>query len=73
MKAEQTQQLLKKKPADGYSTKDDLTLAEQRVKKVREDLKQFSQAATSVLNNDEEATKCFAGYCSKWATQSTEF
>ncbi len=55
MKAEQTQQLLKKKPADGYSTKDELTLAEQRIKKVQEDLKRFSQAATSVLNNDEGA------------------
>ncbi len=55
MKAEQTQQLLKKKPVDGTSTKDELALAEQRVKKVQEDLKRFSQAATSVLNNDEGA------------------
>lgn len=55
MKAEQTQQLLKKKPSDGYSTKEELVLAEQRVKKVQEDLKRFSHAATSVLNKDEGA------------------
>ncbi len=56
MKAEQTQQLLKKAPSsDGYTMKEELTLAEQKIGRLQEDLKRFSQVATLVLNEDEEA------------------
>jgi len=56
MKAEQTQQLLKKAPgSDEYSMKEELTLSEQRLVRLKEDLKQFSEVATLVLNNEEGA------------------
>jgi len=56
MKAEQTQQLLKKAPgSDGYSMKEELTLSEQRVGRLQEDLKRFSQVATLVLNQEKGA------------------
>lgn len=56
MKAEQTQQIMKKAPSsDEYSMKEKLTLAEQRVGRLREDLKRFSQIASLVLNNEEGA------------------
>ncbi|MGY5872014.1 MAG: hypothetical protein RTV72_07225 [Candidatus Thorarchaeota archaeon] len=56
IKAEQTQLLAKKKPeAVGASVKDELTLAEMTIGRLREDLKQFSHAATSVLNQEEGA------------------
>ena len=54
IKAEQTQLLTKKKPSsDDTSLKDELALAEMTVARLREDLRQFSQAATSVLNQEE--------------------
>jgi hypothetical protein len=56
MKAEQMQQLLKKAPgSDGYTLKEELTLAEQRVGRLQEDLKRFSQVATLVLNEEDGA------------------
>ena len=56
IKAEQTQLLSKKRPeAVGASVKDELTLAEMTIDRLREDLKQFSHAATAVLNQDEGA------------------
>ena len=56
MKAEQTQQLLKKAPgSDEYSMKEELALSEQRVARLQEDLKRFSQIATLVLNEEEGA------------------
>lgn len=56
MKAEQTQLLAKKKPESvGASLKDELTLAEMTIKRLQEDLKQFSHAATAVLNQEEGA------------------
>jgi hypothetical protein len=56
MKAEQAQQLLKKAPgSDGYTMKEELTLAEQRVGRLQQDLKLFSQVATFVLNKEEGA------------------
>ena len=54
MRAEQTEQLLKKVPgSDEYSMKEELALSEQRVTRLREDLKRFSQIATLVLNEEE--------------------
>jgi len=56
IRAEQTQQLLKKAPgSDGYSLKEELTLSEQRVSRLQEDLKRFSQTATLVLNQEDGA------------------
>ncbi len=56
MKAEQTQQILKKAPgSDEYSMKEKLTLAEQRVGRLQEDLKRFSQIASLVLSNEDGA------------------
>jgi hypothetical protein len=56
IKAEQTQLLSKKKPEDiGASLKDELTRAEMTISRLREDLKQFSHAATAVLNQEEDA------------------
>ena len=56
MKAEQTQQLLKKAPgSDGYTMKEELAHAEQRVGRLQEDLKRFSQVAAMVLNEEEGA------------------
>ena len=56
IKAEQTQLLAKKKPeAVGASVMDELTLAEMTIGRLREDLKQFSQAATAVINQEEGA------------------
>ncbi|TFG30196.1 hypothetical protein EU528_08520 [Candidatus Thorarchaeota archaeon] len=56
IKAEQTQLLAKKRPeAVGTSLKDELTLAEMTIGRLREDLKQFSHAATAVLNQEEGA------------------
>ncbi|MHA1135518.1 MAG: hypothetical protein ACTSSE_03450 [Candidatus Thorarchaeota archaeon] len=56
IKAEQTQLLAKKKPeAVGASVKDELTLAEMTIDRLREDLKQFSHASTAVLNQEEGA------------------
>jgi len=59
IKAEQTQLLAKKRPeAVGASVKDELTLAEMTIGRLREDLKQFSHAATAVLNQEEDALDC---------------
>jgi len=56
MKAEQAQQLLKKAPgSDGYTMKEELALAEQRVGRLQQDLKLFSQVATFVLNKEDGA------------------
>lgn len=56
MKAEQTQQLLKKAPgSDEYSMKEELVLSQQRVERLQQDLKRFSQIATLVLNEEEGA------------------
>ena len=56
IKAEQTQLLAKKRPeAVGASLKDELTLAEMTIGRLREDLKQFSHAATAVINQEEGA------------------
>ncbi|TFH10853.1 MAG: hypothetical protein E4H14_01735 [Candidatus Thorarchaeota archaeon] len=56
IKAEQTQILAKKRPeAVGASVKDELTLAEMTIGLLRKDLKQFSHAATAVLNKEEGA------------------
>jgi len=56
IKAEQTQLLAKKRPeAVGASVKDELTLAEMTIGRLREDLKQFSHASTAVLNQEEGA------------------
>ncbi len=56
IKAEQTQLLAKKKPEDiGASLKDELTRAEMTISRLREDLKQFSHAATAVLSQEEGA------------------
>ncbi|MGY5858067.1 MAG: hypothetical protein RTU63_01760 [Candidatus Thorarchaeota archaeon] len=56
IKAEQTQLLAKKRPeAVGASVKDELTLAEMTIGRLREDLKQFSHASTAVLNKEEGA------------------
>jgi chromosome segregation ATPase len=56
IKAEQTQLLAKKKPESvGASLKDELTLAEMTIGRLREDLKQFSHAATAVLNQEDGA------------------
>jgi chromosome segregation ATPase len=56
IKAEQTQLLAKKKPeSEGASLKDELTLAEMKIGRLKEDLKQFSHAATAVLNQEEGA------------------
>jgi hypothetical protein len=54
IKAEQTQQLRKKAPgSDEYSMKEELAIAEQRIVRLQKDLKQFSEVATLVLNNEE--------------------
>ncbi len=56
IKAEQTHLLAKKQPqAFGVSVKDELTLAEMTIDRLKEDLKQFSQAATAVLNQEAGA------------------
>ena len=56
IKSEQTQLLAKKKPETvGASVKDELTLAEMTIGRLREDLKQFSHATTAVLNQEEGA------------------
>jgi chromosome segregation ATPase len=56
IKAEQTQILAKKQPGtENLSLKESLTFAEMTIERLREDLKIFSQTATSVLNNDEGA------------------
>jgi myosin heavy subunit len=55
IKAEQTQQLIVKKPVEQNSMREENIQAEQHVKQLKEDLKRFSQVATSVLNNDEGA------------------
>ena len=54
IKAEQIQILSKKKPeAVSASVKDELTIAEMTIERLREDLKQFSHAATAVLNQED--------------------
>lgn len=56
IKAEQTQLLAKKKPESvGASLQDEITIAEMTIGRLREDLKQFSHAATAVLNQEEGA------------------
>ncbi|TFG33949.1 hypothetical protein EU527_05695 [Candidatus Thorarchaeota archaeon] len=56
LKAEQTQSLMTKKPVtDNTSLKDDLMTAEMTIERLREDLKQFSQAATAVLNQEVDS------------------
>ncbi|MGY5878836.1 MAG: hypothetical protein RTV31_01240 [Candidatus Thorarchaeota archaeon] len=56
IKAEQTQLLAKKKPESvGASLKDELTIAEMTIGRLKEDLKQFSHAATAVLSQEEGA------------------
>ncbi len=56
MKAVQTQEILKKAPgSDEYSMKEDLVLSEQRVERLQQDLKRFSQVATLVLNEEDGA------------------
>lgn len=56
IKAEQTQLLAKKKPESvGASLKDELTIAEMTINRLKEDLKQFSHAATAVLSQEEGA------------------
>ena len=62
MKAEQTEQLLKKAPgSDVYSVKEELTLSELRVGRLQEELKRFSQVATLVLNQEEGALEKLRG------------
>ena len=56
IKAEQTQLLAKKKPESvGASLKDELTIAEMTIGRLKEDLKQFSHATTAVLSQEEGA------------------
>ena len=58
MKADQTQQLLKKSPStdtDMYSLKEALSLAEEKVGRLEKDLERFSQVATQVLKEEEGA------------------
>jgi chromosome segregation ATPase len=56
IKAEQTQLLTKKQPGtENLSLKESLAFAEMTVERLREDLKIFSQTATSVLNQEEGA------------------
>ena len=56
IKAEQTQLLAKKKPESvGASLKDELAIADMTIGRLKEDLKQFSQAATAVINQEEGA------------------
>jgi chromosome segregation ATPase len=56
IKAEQTQLLVKKQPGtENLSLKENLTFAEMTIERLREDLKIFSQTATSVLNHEEGA------------------
>jgi chromosome segregation ATPase len=56
IKAEQTQLLTKKQPGtENLSLKENLTFAEMTIERLREDLRIFSQAATSVLNQEEGA------------------
>ncbi|TFG32041.1 hypothetical protein EU527_10960 [Candidatus Thorarchaeota archaeon] len=56
LKAEQTQILIKKKPGtENTSMKEELTLAKMTIQRLQEDLKQFSQATTAVLNQEENA------------------
>ena len=54
IKSEQIQILSKKKPETvDASVKDELTIAEMTIERLREDLKQFSHAATAVLNQED--------------------
>jgi len=56
IKSEQTKLLAKKRPETvSASVKDELTLAEMTIGRLREDLKQFSHATTAVLNQEEGA------------------
>jgi chromosome segregation ATPase len=56
IKAEQTHLLTKKQPGtENLSLKESLAFAEMTVERLREDLKIFSQTATSVLNQEEGA------------------
>jgi len=56
IKAEQTHLLAKKQPvSENLSLKENLTFAEITIERLREDLKIFSQTATSVLSQEEGA------------------
>jgi hypoxanthine phosphoribosyltransferase len=55
IKAEQTQQLIMKKPVDQNSMREENAQAELHVKQLKENLKRFSQVANSVLNKDDGA------------------
>jgi len=56
MKAEQTQQLLKKAPSsNGFLMREELALSKQRIGSLEEDLKRFSRVATLVLNEEKGA------------------
>ncbi len=56
MRADQSQQLLKKNPSqDGNLMREQLSLAAQRIARLENDLKTFSQVATSVLRNEEQS------------------
>jgi chromosome segregation ATPase len=56
IKEEQAQLLAKKQPGtENLSLKENLTFAEMTIKRLREDLTSFSQAATSVFNQEEGA------------------
>ena len=56
IKSEQMQSLAKKQPqSENSSLKEDLALAEMNIEKLREDLRAFSQVATSVLNQEDGA------------------
>jgi chromosome segregation ATPase len=56
IKAEQTQLLAKKQPgSENLTLKENLIIAEMTIERLKTDLKSFSQAATSVLNQDEGA------------------
>ncbi|MBN2228819.1 MAG: hypothetical protein JW779_04425 [Candidatus Thorarchaeota archaeon] len=54
IKSEQTQLLAKKKPGgETTSLKDELTLAQMTIERLRTDLQAFSKAATAILNDEE--------------------
>ncbi len=56
MRADQSQQLLKKNPSqNGNIMREELSLAAQRIARLENDLKIFSQVATSVLRNEEQS------------------
>jgi hypothetical protein len=56
MRADQSQQLLKKNPSqNGNLMREELSLAAQRIARLENDLKIFSQVATSVLRNEEQS------------------